>query len=642
MKSLFLIFVWMSRANSYEKESIVGRVIEFLKAFSPFDSIGDHHLWDIAEQARISYHEKDSRIFSPSDRLPEHLYVIRKGSVRIEDPHGQLVDQCSIGEIFGARALLDEGNYLATAIADPEALLIQLPAPVIRQVMSEERALLRFFFGGLHSGTTMRIRGSRVSSELEQQYAADDPAAFQHEFLTSFPEPISCSPDTPIITAASTMRRQRVGSIVIVSEEFHPIGIVTDTDLRNKVATGDHSLDTPISVIMSSPVKTVRIGVMVEEYLLEMILLGVHHLCITKEGGSQERLIGVVTDHDLLVSRGNNPAVLIKELKRRNTIEGRQQVVVRFDHYVRQLVQEDFPVTQTGQLMRGFNRALLSIVVDEALAHAEAEIQPDSFCFLALGSTARAEQIIRTDFDSAIVFRDGDPELKAKLEQMSQFVMEKLQNYGYKADKAGIQADNPQWIMPLSEWKQTFRRWIDVPDEHALLHATIFFDLMPFYGNAHLALELQEYLSQQYRGNQRYMAFLASNALRNPPPLGFFNNLLLERSGEHKDGFDIKARAMMPLADAARLKAMEWGCLFPSSTLSRYQRLAELDPLFADRYAESSQAYELFMTYRARQGFKFGNDGRFIDPSVLSSLEKQVLKKAFAPLAAIQHLIKPA
>lgn len=570
------------------------------------------------------------------------MYVIRKGSIKIEGQNGELVDQCSAGEIFGARALLDEGNYLATAIADPEALLIHLPVKNIRQAMSEEPALLRFFFGGLHSGTTMRTRGSNPASALEQQYTDQVASSFQYERISSFPQPITCSPDTQIIEAARTMRQHRIGSIVIVSDQFHPIGIVTDTDLRNSVATGEYGLDTPISGIMSSPVKTVHVGAMVEEYLLEMILSGVHHLCITTNGSNQEPLLGIVTDHDLLVSRGNNPAVLIKELKRKKTVEERAIVMKRFDQYVKQLVLEEYPIAQIGELMRGFNKALLKIVVDEAVAKSDEKIDPESFCLLALGSTARGEQIIRTDFDSALVFQDGDPSLKPVLEEMCKSVFEELQAYGYESDKAGIQADNPKWIMSLSEWKRLFRRWIEVPDEDALLHATIFFDLMPFYGNEQLAREVQENISEQYKGNKRYSAFLASNALQNPPPLGFFNNLLLERSGEHKDGFDIKARAMMPLADAARLKALEWDCMFPSSTLHRYQRLKALDPLFAERYEESAHAYELFMAYRARQGFKYGSDGRFIDPSVLTSLEKQVLKKAFAPLAAIQHLIKPS
>ena len=37
----------------------------------------------------------------------------------------------------------------------------------------------------------------------------------------------------------------------------------------------------------------------------------------------------------------------------------------------------------------------------------------------------------------------------------------------------------------------------------------------------------------------------------------FFRNLVLEKNGEHKDSFDIKLRAMMPLADAARVLILQ-------------------------------------------------------------------------------------
>ena len=44
---------------------------------------------------------------------------------------------------------------------------------------------------------------------------------------------------------------------------------------------------------------------------------------------------------------------------------------------------------------------------------------------------------------------------------------------------------------------------------------------------------------------------MAADTLRNPQPLGFFRNFVLENDGEHKDSFDIKNRALEPYIDAA-------------------------------------------------------------------------------------------
>jgi CBS domain-containing protein len=182
---------------------------------------------------------------------------------------------------------------------------------------------------------------------------------------------------------------------------------------------------------------------------------------------------------------------------------------------------------------------------------------------------------------------------------------------------------------------------MDEPTETSLLHSTIFFDLTPFYGDGNLARQLQGFIQESYSRNKRFTAFLAQNALKNPPPLGFFKTFLLEKSGEHRDAFDIKARAMMPLADAARLRSLENQTMFPASTIERYQRLIFLDKTHESRYEDCAVAYEIFMRIRAKQGLRDGHDGRYIAPDKLSPLEKQMLKKAFEPIAAIQHLIKP-
>ena len=98
---------------------------------------------------------------------------------------------------------------------------------------------------------------------------------------------------------------------------------------------------------------------------------------------------------------------------------------------------------------------------------------------------------------------------------------------------------------------------------------------------------------------------------------------------------------MMPLADAARLQALEFNCMCPANTVERFRRLEKQDQVHGSRYDDCAVAYEIFMRIRAVEGLTHQHDGRYIDPSHLSPLEKQLLKKAFEPISAIQHLIKP-
>ena len=114
-------------------------------------------------------------------------------------------------------------------------------------------------------------------------------------------------------------------------------------------------------------------------------------------------------------------------------------------------------------------------------------------------------------------------------------------------------ASNPKWNQSLEGWKRYFSSWIREPENIAVMHTNIFFDFRPVYGEQALGTELKNFIFEQVAANRLFLSFLARNAVRNPPPLSFFRNMVVERSGEHRDAFDIKARAMTPLADAARV-----------------------------------------------------------------------------------------
>lgn len=67
-------------------------------------------------------------------------------------------------------------------------------------------------------------------------------------------KPLSCSQDTNIIDVAKTLRDNRQRRIIVVDEKDYPIGIISTTDMNNKVLA--ESLDlkkTKASDIMTSP-----------------------------------------------------------------------------------------------------------------------------------------------------------------------------------------------------------------------------------------------------------------------------------------------------------------------------------------------------------------------------------------------------
>ncbi|WP_332913220.1 putative nucleotidyltransferase substrate binding domain-containing protein [Algoriphagus boritolerans] len=105
-----------------------------------------------------------------------------------------------------------------------------------------------------------------------------------------------------------------------------------------------------------------------------------------------------------------------------------------------------------------------------------------------------------------------------------------------------------------------------------------------------MAEELSAHIYQEIGKKQVFLNFLALNAMKNPPPLGFFRDFVLERSGENRDQFDIKLRAMLPLTDLARLLVLSHQIVGINNTFRRFEKLAELEPANAELFFTSWQS----------------------------------------------------
>ena len=120
--------------------------------------------------------------------------------------------------------------------------------------------------------------------------------------------------------------------------------------------------------------------------------------------------------------------------------------------------------------------------------------------------------------------------------------------------------------------------WIKKPTDKAVMMCTIFFDYNLVYGDTALVSKLSKSILDSIQSFEIFLNFLGRNALRNPTPLGFFRQFLVEHDGEHKDQFDLKSRALMPLIDAARLIALSHGIKDKNNTITRYNKLATIKP----------------------------------------------------------------
>ncbi len=619
--------------------TIAERIYDFLKKNPPFNTLSKEQLLPICKAINVEYLEKDMDLFITGNPVENKFYIVKDGAIGLfQEETNALVDKCDEGDIFGLRALMRKDNYKLSAKAIEESIIYSISSQLFEKYIATNAEASKYLLSSFVSNTRYieptnlsNLKSTKSIQEFSEEQSADYSK-----------NPIQCSIETSIKAAALIMTNKRVGSIII-TEKMKPIGIITDKDLRTKIATGLVSIEEPVSKIMSFPVITYPENITIAEAQIAMIKHGITHLCITKDGTPNSKLTGLLSEHDIVVIRENNASALVKEIKRATTFKQLQHIRQRAQKILNRYLEQQIPITFITKIISSINDSITRHIIDLALAEMPTPA-PTSFAWLAIGSQGREEQLLLTDQDNALVFDDVlESEYKNTQQYfltLSKKINKGLEIVGFELCPANMMASNSKWCLSASQWNQQFKSWIVTPDQDNLMLCTIFFDFDFVYGNKNLVETLTKGIFKTIQSHEIFLNFLGINALKNPPPLSFFRQFLVERDGEHKDQFDIKARAMMPLVDAARLLILSKNINIPKNTIVRYDKLSELEPQNKEIYIACSKAFKNLLRYRTQQGLLHKDSGRFIDLETLSKSNRLELKSCFKAVKDVQDLIE--
>lgn len=629
---------------------ITKRIYDFLKNHPPFSFMSEEELFSICHRIKVQYFADGEKVFSQGDTTSPMFYVINQGAIalfREEDNHRILVDSCDEGDIFGLRPLIADENYTLSAIAKEEVLVYAIPNDSFQSILVKNTKVSQYLTSSFAAG----VRKPYSKNNKGRLFADNEQFSQEIDFsevlsIERSKSPITCLVNTSVQEAAQIMAKENVGSIIIVDSNDCPLGIITDKDLRVHIATGNLPLHVGVEDIMSSPVICIDRETTVAHVQIKMINNKVHHLCMTVDGSPTTPVVGVVSEHDLLVVQANNPAVLVREASRASSGEELRFIRDKAELLLRKYLFKEVAISFISDVMTQINDSIIIQAIKIAtnrLTQKGVQHMDTPFCWLALGSEGREEQLLRTDQDSAIIFEDVPNDQLSTIRNyflsLAKETTDILNECGFEYCPADMMASNPRWCLSVSEWKEQFNRWIYSPGEKEIMYTTIFFDYRPIYGEMTLAKTMTDNIYETIGENDIFLSLLAKNALQNPPPLSFFRNFVVERSGEHKDEFDIKARAMMPLTDAARLLTIQAKQYGINNTFQRFDHMATLEGRNKELYEQAADAYEILMRFRALQGLKNGDSGRFFKPYELNKMQRMMLRNSFVPIKKIQDLI---
>lgn len=619
---------------------LVGASTDFLRNFSPFNRMEPEALAFVAERAVLAFHPRGSDILTTEMGVPRHFYIVQRGKVQARQTGATAVTEYASlslgpGECFPIGAISAQRPSTNAYVAVEDSFCFQITDEEFLQLMQMSPVF--------HLFCTQYIASLLNQSRQQLQTTFSQRAAEQQTMTTPLGqlikrEPVCVGPYTPTRAALEQMNAEHIGCMVVVDDEKHPVGVLTQSDLLPRVILAGFDLERPIGELMTANPHQLAATASAYDAALEMATHGVRHLLVVDAEG---RIKGVVSERDLFSLQ----RISLRQI--RAGIENAADVgaLKRASKDIRQLalnlIAQGIGAEQLTQFISALNDALTRRVIQLALERHD--LVGIDFGWMSFGSEGRHEQTLSTDQDNGIIWRCPEMEaaepIRQRLIAFARDVNAGLAECGFPLCKGNIMASNPELCLTLDEWRSRFGSWIREPVPEALLNASIFFDFRVLYGNERLGDQLRAWLNKIVKGNSAFLRMMAGNALQVAPPLGRLRDFVVEDDG----AIDLKKSGARLFVDVARILALRTG-VDSSSTAQRLRQASVKMGVAADEVAAIIDGFHFVQLLRLRaQHLESEHDGQTdnrVDPDSLNELDRRILKESFRQARKLQLRLK--
>ena len=618
--------------------SLLNNLCLELRRHPPFNEMEPAHVKAFVAASRQAYFAPGEAVVRPEDGAVRELFFIRRGAITgkrgLSDVAGGAF-QYEAGDLFPISAVLARRAPTTTYSATEDTFVLGLPADEM-QALAEtspvfgdflNRRILKFL-----DLSRAALQVVYASQALAEQSLETPLAQLCHK------APVTCSPDTPLQDVLSQMHRLRIGSMLVVNPTGEPVGILTRYDILGRVALAQLPMATAIAQVMVQPVHSLTTAHTAQDAALLMSQHGIRHVPITREG----RAVGIVSERDLFALQRLSLKHVSGSIRNAADVPTLKLVAHDIRRFARSLLGQGVQAKQLTALISHLNDVLTARLLE--IKTVEHGLDPQRFCWVALGSEGRGEQTIATDQDNALILADpadGPPHDKARLLAFAREVNEALDACGYPLCRGNIMASNPDCCLTESEWRQRFAQWIDQGSPNDLLNASIYFDFRALAGRPALAADLRAFVTRRAAANPRFLSQLAVNGLAHGAPLNWLGQI----DTTLVDGvatLDIKLQGTAIFVDVARLYALARGVAV-TGTRERFEALGPLLGVPPHEHQAWVGGFEFLQMLRLRaqlDGTTVGDSANRIAVGGLNDIDRRILKETLRVARTLQQRVK--
>jgi len=576
----------------------------------PFSLLNDGEQALVRANLDLAYFQQGEKIIAAGD-VPEGVHVILKGRVR-ESEAGE--DQRHVfvhyenEDYFGGWSAL-RGRAIHDFIAEEETICHILPTRILLELM-QSNALFADYFQ----------QDFTAKSEIAAQHGkGQDMAEFMLSRITSttIREPLIVEQGTSIREATRLMRESKADCLL--ARKGGRYGMVTGTDLLDAVVLKELPLDGDVSDIASYRLVTAD----PDDYLFNVLIMMTQQQIERVVVMSGQEMVGVVELTDVLSYFSSHSHVIGIRIERASSIDDLREAAQGLNDLIKALISTGVKIRFTMDLLAAMNGRIIAKLFDLVIP---ADMQPH-VCLIVMGSEGRGEQIMKTDQDNALIYRDG-LSWQAMQQAMNGF-SEQLISFGFPPCPGNIMVSNPDWVNSVGDWTQKLSDWAETCEGEAQMKLAIAVDAKPVAGNQALFKVARNWFLRHLRNNDVFFSHFARAAIEFNTPLTFFGNL------KDKAELDIKKGGIFPIVHGVRTLALEHRIL-ATNTYKRIEALIEAGQMRDKDGKEIAEALSLFVQLRLRQQIRraeesedgFDPTPNLIEIQRLNRMERDLLRDA--------------
>ena len=587
---------------------------KFISNIHPFNNLNTFELDDLVEDLDIVYFKANS-IVQAQDSNPEFLYFVLKGLIQ-EINDDEVLSVYSKGEIFDSVSLI-KNHSKNSFVAIEESICYALKKERFMQILSSNQQLENYFFQSISDKLNNNILNEK-NKDMANIMIAKVKDAKVHKAVV-------VDTNKTIYEAATIIKQEKIPTLLLKDEDGE-MYIVTDSDFRQKVILNRMDYDDLVVKIASKGLIYINEDDFLFNAQLQMAKHGLKRVVVKND---HDEIVGILDQISLSSFFATNTFAVSNQIINAETLDELKEASHSFIKIIKSLNAKGVKIEFISKLINQLNKKLLDKLY-KILAPKELI---GKSCLVVMGSEGRAEQILRTDQDNALIISDDCSISEEKLREFTHLFTETLVDFGFPRCEGNIMVSNPYWCRKQSDFKELIYEWVNNPSGDNFMNIAIFYDALCVSGDIEIIKELKNYLFKISSNSQSFYTNFARVINSFDVPLGFFDGFVFNSKDEkHEDEIDIKRGGIFIIVQGIRSLSIQ-NRVLNTNTIKRINSLKELKVLDDESAKELIMAFNILNSLKLKASLekldKKEKIDNFVNPNRLTIMEKDLLKESF-------------